>query len=71
MTPHEAAQSLWWFVVIVMLGVAIVLLIDYSKEKEEAKSEDYVFDPSRHSSKFYPPRSLKIADALTKEKKDE
>jgi hypothetical protein len=35
MTPHEAAQSLWWFVVIVVLGVAIVLLIDYRKEKKD------------------------------------
>lgn len=33
MTPHEAAQSLWWFVGIVMLGVAVVLIIDYVKEK--------------------------------------
>ena len=71
MTPHEAAQSLWWFVAIVMVAIAVVLFIDYRKEKEEVESEDYVFDPSRHSSKFYPPRSLKIADALTKEKRDD
>ncbi len=35
MTPHEAAQSLWWFVAIVLLGVAIVLFIDYRKEKKD------------------------------------
>ena len=35
MTPHEAAQSLWWFVAIVLLGVAVVLFIDYRKEKKD------------------------------------
>lgn len=35
MTPHEAAQSLWWFVAIVLLGIAIVLFIDYRKEKKD------------------------------------
>jgi Mg2+ and Co2+ transporter CorA len=35
MTPHEAAQSLWWFVAIVMVGIAVVLFIDYRKEKRD------------------------------------
>lgn len=35
MTPHEAAQSLWWFVVIVTVGIAVVLFIDYKKEKKD------------------------------------
>lgn len=35
MTPHEAAQSLWWFVAIILLGIAIVLFIDYRKEKKD------------------------------------
>lgn len=67
MTPHEAAQSLWWFVAIVLLGIAIVLFIDCRKEKKD-KSKDYIFDPSQPVKKFQPPRSLDIAKTLIKEK---
>ena len=35
MTPHEAAQSLWWFVAIVIVGIVVVLFIDYKKEKKD------------------------------------
>ena len=35
MTPHEAAQSLWWFVAIVLLGIAVVLIINYVKERRD------------------------------------
>jgi Mg2+ and Co2+ transporter CorA len=35
MTPHEAAQSLWWFVAIVMVAIAIVLFIECRKENKD------------------------------------
>ena len=34
MTPHEAAQSVAWFAILVLVGVGVVLWIDYIKEKK-------------------------------------
>lgn len=31
--PHEAAQSVAWFVLLVFVGIAVVLWIDWRKEK--------------------------------------
>jgi len=39
MTPHEAAQSLWWFVVIVIVAIAVVLFIDYRKELKNVRKK--------------------------------
>ena len=33
MSPHEAAQSVAWFVVLVFIGIGLVLFHDYRKEK--------------------------------------
>jgi hypothetical protein len=33
MQPHEAAQSVAWFVVLVFIGIGLVLFHDYRKEK--------------------------------------
>jgi hypothetical protein len=32
MTPHEAAQSVAWFAVVVLVGIGVVLYYDYHKE---------------------------------------
>jgi len=39
MTPHEAAQNLWWFVVIVIVAIAVVLFIDYRKELKNVRKK--------------------------------
>lgn len=33
MQPHEAAQSVAWFVVLVFVGIGVVLWYDFRKEK--------------------------------------
>jgi amino acid transporter len=64
MQPHEAAQSIAWFVVLVFVGIGLVIWFDNRKEKP--KPEDYIFDPKQHSSKFVAPRSIEIANKLHK-----
>jgi len=39
MTPHEAAQTLWWFVAVVVIGIAVVLFIDYRKELKNVRKK--------------------------------
>jgi len=39
MALHEAAQSLWWFVVIVIVAIAVVLFIDYRKELKNVRKK--------------------------------
>jgi cbb3-type cytochrome oxidase subunit 3 len=34
MSPHEAAQNVVWFVVLVFVGIGVVLWFDYRKEKK-------------------------------------
>ena len=70
MSPHEAAQSVVWFVVLVFVGIGVVLWFDYRKEKEKPNPENYIFDPMKHSSKFVAPRALNIANKLRKGEND-
>jgi len=37
MTPHEAAQSVAWFAIVVPLGVGLVLYYDIRKETKQKK----------------------------------
>lgn len=39
MLPHEAARSLSWFVVLVIVGIGIVLWRDIRKEKDDDKQD--------------------------------
>ena len=39
MSPHEAAQSVGWFVVIVFLGIVVVLWIDFLKETKNVRKD--------------------------------
>jgi len=39
MTPHEAAQTLWWFVVVVLIGIGVVLWWDVRKELRDSKKD--------------------------------
>jgi len=47
MTPHEAAQSVAWFAVVVLFGVAVVIYLDIRKEsrneKQSAKSDQLAY----------------------------
>lgn len=57
---HEAAQSVAWFVVLVFVGIAARLFLDYRKEQKEDSSK-FIFDPSQPVKEFKSPRSLSIA----------
>lgn len=37
MTPHEAAQSVVWFVVVVFVGIGILMYYDIRKENKEKR----------------------------------
>ncbi len=37
MTPHEAAQSVAWFAVVVLVGVGVVMYYDIRKENKEKR----------------------------------
>lgn len=37
MLPHEAARSLSWFVILVIVGIAVVLWWDIKKEKRDGE----------------------------------
>lgn len=37
MTPHEAAQSVAWFAVVVLVGVGIIMYYDIRKENKEKR----------------------------------
>jgi len=37
MTPHEAAQSVAWFAIVVLVGVGLVLYYDIRKETKQKK----------------------------------
>lgn len=37
MTPHEAAQSVAWFAIAVLVGIGVVLWYDIRKEKKDAQ----------------------------------
>jgi len=39
MTPHEAAQNLWWFVAVVLIGIGVVLWWDVRKELRDSKKD--------------------------------
>ena len=38
MPLHEAAQSVAWFAVVVVVGIAVVMWIDIKKEKRDGKA---------------------------------
>lgn len=69
MPAHEAAQNVAWFAIAVVVGIAFVLWRDCKKEKKQDKPSDYIFDHTKTIIKFNPPRSLEIADQLTKKEK--
>lgn len=66
---HEAAKDVAWFAVAILAGIAFVLWRDYRKEKRHDKPSDYIFDHTKTIIKFSPPRSLEIADQLTRKEK--
>jgi hypothetical protein len=37
MTPHEAAQSVAWFAVVVLVGIGVVMYYDIRKENKEKR----------------------------------
>lgn len=39
MTPHEAAQSVAWFAVLVLVGIGVVLWIDIRKESKNVRKK--------------------------------
>jgi len=39
MTPHEAAQSLWWFAVLILAGIGVILWYDIRKEERDAQKQ--------------------------------
>jgi len=46
MTPHEAAQSVAWFAVVVLFGVAVVIYLDIRKESRNEKKSAKRAEPS-------------------------
>ena len=38
MTPHEAAQSLWWFVLFCFAVIGLAIYLDIKKEKRDGKA---------------------------------
>lgn len=39
MTPHEAAQSVAWFAILVLVGIGVVLWIDIRKEIKNVRKK--------------------------------
>jgi len=37
--PHEAAQSVAWFAVVVVIGIAVVIWRDIKKEKKDDRDQ--------------------------------
>ena len=56
---HEAAQSVAWFALIVLVGIGVVLWRDYRKERKDAEmAGDFIYDSSKTIIKYRPPVSL-------------
>ena len=47
MTLHEAAQSVAWFAISVLVGVAVVLWRDYRKETKDIPRPTRIVQPRR------------------------
>jgi hypothetical protein len=39
MTPHEAAQSVAWFAILVLVGIGVVMWIDIRKEIKNVRKK--------------------------------